>query len=70
VLAGLGLRMLWAGFSNREAEDDKPQRHSFWLLALTGLGPSIDAMAVGVSLAFLDVNIVATAAAISASRRW
>ena len=64
VLGGLGLRMLWSGFSNRALDEDKPQRHSFWLLALTGLGTSIDAMAVGVSLAFLDVNIVATAAAI------
>ena len=56
--------MLWAGLSNREAKEDKPQRHSFWLLALMELGTSIDAMAIGVSLAVLDLNIVATAAAI------
>lgn len=36
-------------------------RHSFWLLAITGFATSIDAMAVGVTLAFLDVSIVGTA---------
>lgn len=36
-------------------------RHPFWLLAVTGFATSIDAMAVGVTLAFLDVDIVVTA---------
>ena len=39
-------------------------RGSFWLLVVTAFGTSIDAMAVGVSLAFLNVNIAVTAAAI------
>lgn len=39
-------------------------RHSFWLLAATGFATSIDAMAVGVGLAFIDNNIFVTAAAI------
>ena len=65
VLGGLGLRMVWVGARRAvEPVDERPQRHSFRLLALTGLGTSIDAMAVGASLALLDVNIVATAAAI------
>jgi putative Mn2+ efflux pump MntP len=65
LLGGLGLRMIWAGFAEPAAEPaDKPGRHSFWLLAVTAFGTSIDAMAVGVSLAFLDVNIAVTAAAI------
>lgn len=65
VLAGLGLRMAWLGSRPAPAETrERPQRHAFWLLALTGLGTSIDALAVGMSLALLDVNIVATAAAI------
>jgi len=34
------------------------------LLLTTAIGTSIDAMAVGVTLAFLDANIVVTAAAI------
>uniref|UniRef100_A0A9E7ZNZ0 Putative manganese efflux pump MntP n=1 Tax=Bosea sp. NBC_00436 TaxID=2969620 RepID=A0A9E7ZNZ0_9HYPH len=37
---------------------------SLWALMATAVGTSIDAMAVGVSLAFLDVNIVVVALAI------
>jgi putative Mn2+ efflux pump MntP len=47
-----------------ELEVEKPTRHGFWLLAVTGFATSIDAMAVGVGLAFLDVNIWPVAAAI------
>lgn len=65
LLGILGLRMIWAGLSNEtDAEAPKPDRHSFWLLAITGFATSIDAMAVGVGLAFLDVNIIPIAVAI------
>lgn len=65
LLGVLGLRMVWAGFAAPEAvEPEKPSRHSFWLLAVTGFATSIDAMAVGVGLAFLDVDILPVAAAI------
>src|SRR5690606_20513090 len=62
LLGALGLRMVWAGWNGQRAQDDqpeatKPSRHGFWLLALTGFATSIDAMAVGVGLAFLDVPI-------------
>ncbi|WP_374012863.1 manganese efflux pump MntP family protein [Pseudoxanthomonas koreensis] len=55
VLCLLGLHMIWNGC--RPGAQDAPQRHGFWALAATGLGTSIDAMAIGVSLAFLDVHI-------------
>ena len=65
LLAGLGLRMIYAGFSvDKEDDTPKPTRHSFWLLAVTGFATSIDAMAVGVGLAFLDVSILPVAATI------
>ena len=65
LLTALGLRMLYAGFSlASEVDLPKPNRHSFWLLAATGFATSIDAMAVGVGLAFLDVNIIPIAIAI------
>lgn len=66
LLGVLGARMIWAGFSANAEEDPakRPQRHGFWLLAITGLATSIDAMAVGVGLAFLDADIVPVAAAI------
>ena len=48
----------------RPAEQAKSKRHSFGLLLLTAIGTSIDAMAVGVTLAFLNANIMVIALAI------
>lgn len=56
VLCLLGLHMVWNGFKGDDGQD-APTRNGFWALAATGLGTSIDAMAIGVSLAFLDVHI-------------
>jgi putative Mn2+ efflux pump MntP len=65
LLGALGLRMIKAGLTDDPEEDsDKPEKHSFWVLAVTGLATSIDAMAVGAGLAFVDANIVSTASAI------
>ncbi len=65
LLGGLGVRMLYAAFKADETEEaPKPSRHSFWVLATTGFATSIDAMAVGVGLAFVDVAIIPIAAAI------
>lgn len=65
LLLVLGVRMIREGLSNAVgAEEEKPSSHSFWLLAITGFATSIDAMAVGVGLAFVGVNIAVTAAAI------
>lgn len=65
LLAVLGGRMVWAAAKvPGNTEIAKPTRHGFWLLALTGFATSIDAMAVGVGLAFLDVNILPVAFAI------
>ncbi|MCY0385810.1 manganese efflux pump MntP [Robbsia sp. Bb-Pol-6] len=64
LLTILGLRMIRSGFTAPEVTEEKPDSHSFWVLALTGLATSIDAMAVGAGLAFIDVDIVSTAATI------
>ncbi len=65
LLSVLGVRMILAGLTSaHDDETPKPARHSFWLLAVTGFATSIDAMAVGVGLAFLDTDIVPIAAAI------
>ncbi|WFF41490.1 manganese efflux pump MntP [Salinicola endophyticus] len=68
LLAGLGSHMIWAGLKPddpRAQEDaDVPARRSFWLVAATALATSIDAMAVGVTLAFADINILVAAMAI------
>jgi putative Mn2+ efflux pump MntP len=52
--------MVYAGLkpeSDESAADATRRGHGFWSLAATGFATSIDAMAVGVGLAFLDVNI-------------
>lgn len=65
LLSVLGVRMIVAALkAPGEEEAEKPARHGFWLLAITGFATSIDAMAVGVGLAFLDVAIMPVAAAI------
>ena len=67
LLLVLGGRMILEGFRKQDEECEAPQRHGFWLLAMTAVATSLDAMAVGVGLAFLQVNIVTTALAIGAS---
>jgi manganese efflux pump family protein len=64
MLCILGLMMIRNAFKLEDEETAPVKRHSFWLLAATGFATSIDAMAVGVSLAFIDNNIVVTAIAI------
>lgn len=60
LLSILGMHMIYAGLKPESAEgspDGVGRRDGFWSLAATGLATSIDAMAVGVGLAFMDVNI-------------
>ncbi|SNR83991.1 Putative Mn2+ efflux pump MntP [Methylobacillus rhizosphaerae] len=64
ILSILGVRMIWSGLKPDTSDHEKPRSHSFALLAVTALGTSIDAMSVGVSLAFLDVDILPVAAMI------
>lgn len=66
LLAGIGAKMIWDSFQ-RDADAEKPQRHSFAVLALTALGTSIDALAVGVTLALINANILVNALAIGAA---
>ncbi len=61
VLLGiLGLHMIYSGLKPEGeggAVNAIKRLHGFWSLAATGFATSIDAMIVGVGLAFLDVNI-------------
>jgi putative Mn2+ efflux pump MntP len=63
LLAALGLHMIWQGLrldadgGSNEADDNG----SLLKLVITGLATSIDAMAVGVGLAFADVHIAVVA---------
>ncbi|PKH23769.1 hypothetical protein CIG19_10115 [Enterobacterales bacterium CwR94] len=64
----LGARMIMEGVKKEAQEpEEAPRRHGFWLLVMTAIATSLDAMAVGVGLAFLQVNIVTTALTIGAA---
>lgn len=65
VLLGLvGGKMLLHSLKPAEEREAATQNRSWWVLLATAIGTSIDAMAVGVSLAFLEVNIIVIACAI------
>ncbi len=66
LLGCLGGHMVVEGLKTdtAHAQPPKQSRHGFWLLAITALSTSLDALTVGVSLAFMDVHIMATAVAI------
>lgn len=61
LLVALGLHMLYEGLKPGQEEAEAPVRHSFVRIALTAFGTSIDAMTVGISLAFIEVNILLAA---------
>ena len=64
LLVVLGLHMIYNGVKEDDEEEQKPNQHSFMILAVTAFATSIDALAVGVGLAFVNVNILVAAAAI------
>ena len=69
MLALLGGHMIWAGVKKEDcaaikAAETQPENRSIWLIAFTALATSIDAMAVGITLALTDINIIAASVAI------
>ena len=64
LLVALGLHMLYEGLKPSAEEVSKPSRQSFLKVSLTAIGTSMDAMAVGIGLAFINVNIWIAAALI------
>lgn len=62
LLSTLGLHMIWKAL--REDRREAPRRIGPWATAIAGLATSIDAMAVGVGLAFVDVGILVVAVVI------
>jgi putative Mn2+ efflux pump MntP len=63
LLGAIGLKMIWECITHT-AEAAIPGRNSLPVLLLTAVATSIDAFAVGVSLAFLSADILQTALAI------
>ncbi|MFM9268969.1 manganese efflux pump MntP family protein [Halomonas elongata] len=65
LLSLLGAHMIHEGLQNEEA-DVAPRRSapSFLRLVMTALATSIDALVIGITLAFMDANILWTSLAI------
>ena len=63
LLAAPGVHMIWQGLrlDAEEGSNEPDSNGSLLKLAITGLATSIDAMAVGVGLAFADVHIAVVA---------
>ncbi|MGO4222634.1 manganese efflux pump MntP family protein [Lysobacter sp. TAF61] len=66
MLGVLGLHMIYKAATDQDAAEAAATGRlgGIWSVALTGLATSIDAMAVGVGLAFVDVNILVVAVVI------
>lgn len=58
LLALIGANMLWEAFSKGEEEESACSDYSFKTMLLMAIATSIDALAVGVTFAFLDVNLL------------
>lgn len=65
ILAVIGTKMFIESFDNKSDEATKDQK--IGTLILTAIGTSIDAMAVGATLAFLDISIWISALAIGSA---
>jgi putative Mn2+ efflux pump MntP len=63
LLGAIGLKMIWESLT-RPPKAERARRHSLGVLVLTAIGTSLDALAVGVTLALLSADIVVTALAI------
>ena len=66
LLTVIGGKMLWDALRRAE-EEEKPKSHGLMVLVLTAIGTSIDALAVGVTLAIVGANIIVNALAIGAA---
>lgn len=65
ILSIIGGKMIYEGFHNEESQ--RKESHKLSILILTAIGTSIDAMAVGATLALLNVNIWIMAGMIGAA---
>jgi putative Mn2+ efflux pump MntP len=63
VLGAIGGKMIWESI-HRVEERQRPAQYSLAVLIGTAIGTSIDAMAIGVTLALIKANIVVAALAI------
>lgn len=66
LLAGLGGKVIWDSFQEGEDDDETRDPLNIYVLFIMAIATSIDALAVGVSMSFLGISIVAPAVIIGA----
>ena len=64
ILTLVGVKFIYESFKSDDNQKSEEKQHKTWLLVLTALATSIDAFAVGISLAFVDYNIITAALSI------
>lgn len=57
LLGYLGIAMIREGFSDDDDEDDDKQFLGAWEMIMLSVATSLDAMAVGLTFAFLPINV-------------
>lgn len=67
LLAGIGGKMLWESLKSEESRNQKADITRGFLLITLSIATSIDALAVGLSFAFLTVNITIASLVIGAT---
>jgi putative Mn2+ efflux pump MntP len=63
LLAGVGGHMIWQAWhetDEAEAEEERPRGSNLFSVAATAVATSLDALAVGVSIAVLGISLIAT----------
>lgn len=61
ILCCIGLHMIYESMNDKDEDVDPTEANGISKIILTAFATSIDAMAVGVTLAFLDANIIVSA---------
>lgn len=58
LLAAIGAKMIWEAFQDDDEEESEEPRIPIREMLILGVATSIDALAVGIGFAFLDVSIL------------
>jgi putative Mn2+ efflux pump MntP len=58
LLAFVGGRMIWESFHENEEKENRTDITKWWLLITLSIATSLDSLAVGLSFAFLKVNLL------------
>jgi putative Mn2+ efflux pump MntP len=64
LLVFIGGRMIWQSFREHDEEKSRKDLASWFILLVLAVATSIDSLAVGLSFAFLDINIAMASATI------